>query len=112
MISEEQFLSVKSSCTGVTLVFSKSRKLKEKDLLKVAKKLGNNWWQVGIFLGVETSELEIHDDSKDTVKQGYMVLHKWFKSCDPEKQTLKTLGDALEEAECLDALKCLSSDVK
>ncbi|XP_029657080.1 E3 ubiquitin-protein ligase MIB2 isoform X1 [Octopus sinensis] len=89
-----------------------SRKLKEKDLLKVAKKLGNNWWQVGIFLGVETSELEIHDDSKDTVKQGYMVLHKWFKSCDPEKQTLKTLGDALEEAECLDALKCLSSDVK
>ncbi|CAI9744465.1 E3 ubiquitin-protein ligase MIB2 isoform X1 [Octopus vulgaris] len=60
---------------------------------------------IGIFLGVETSELEIHDDSKDTVKQGYMVLHKWFKSCDPEKQTLKILGDALEEAECLDALK-------
>ncbi|XP_014782788.1 26S proteasome non-ATPase regulatory subunit 10 [Octopus bimaculoides] len=89
-----------------------SPKLKEKDLLKVAKKLGSNWWQVGIFLGVKTSELEIHDNSKDNVKQGYVVLHKWFKSCDLEKRTLKTLEDALKEAECVDALKSLSADVK
>ncbi|XP_029657021.2 E3 ubiquitin-protein ligase MIB2-like [Octopus sinensis] len=32
-----------------------SPELKEKDLLRVAKRLGRDWWQVAIFLGVDTT---------------------------------------------------------
>eukprot|EP00106_Octopus_bimaculoides_P015681 XP_014783123.1 PREDICTED: E3 ubiquitin-protein ligase MIB2-like [Octopus bimaculoides] len=86
--------------------------LKEKDLLRVAKRLGSNWWQVAIFLETDTTELELNCDSNDTVKLGYLMLRKWFKSCDPETRTLETLRAALEEAECSTALEYLSLDAK
>ncbi|XP_014776763.1 E3 ubiquitin-protein ligase MIB2 isoform X2 [Octopus bimaculoides] len=85
-----------------------SRKLEEKDLLRVAKRLGSDWWQVGVFLGIEITELEIDDGSNNTVKQGYNMLYEWFTSCDPQTRILETLSAALEEAECLTALECLS----
>ncbi|XP_029656669.1 uncharacterized protein LOC115230672 isoform X1 [Octopus sinensis] len=86
--------------------------LKERDLLRVAKRLGRDWWQVAIFSGVDTTELKIDDESIDTVKQGYLMLHEWFRNCDPETRTHATLSAALEEAECFTAMECLSLDAK
>ncbi|CAI9727418.1 putative ankyrin repeat protein RF_0381 isoform X2 [Octopus vulgaris] len=86
--------------------------LKERDLLRVAKRLGRDWWQVAIFLGVDTTKLKIDDESIDTVKQGYLILYEWFKNCDPETRTHATLSAALEEAECFAAMECLSLDAK
>ncbi|CAI9743470.1 E3 ubiquitin-protein ligase MIB2-like isoform X5 [Octopus vulgaris] len=86
--------------------------LKVRDLLRVAKRLGSDWWQVAICLGVDTTELKIDDESIDTVKQGYLMLHEWFKNCDPETRTHATLSAALEEAECFTAMECLSLDAK
>ncbi|CAI9720563.1 E3 ubiquitin-protein ligase MIB2-like isoform X1 [Octopus vulgaris] len=86
--------------------------LKERDLLRVAKRLGRDWWQVAIFLEVDTTELKIDDESIVTVKQGYLMLNEWFKNCDPETRTHATLSAALEEAECFTAMECLSLDAK
>ncbi|XP_036360973.1 26S proteasome non-ATPase regulatory subunit 10-like [Octopus sinensis] len=86
--------------------------LKERDLLRVAKRLGRDWWQVAIFLEVDTTELKIDDESIVTVKQGYLMLNEWFKNCDPETRTHATLSAALEEAECFAAMECLSLDAK
>ncbi|XP_036369823.1 E3 ubiquitin-protein ligase MIB2-like isoform X5 [Octopus sinensis] len=86
--------------------------LKERNLMRVAKRLGSDWWQVAIFLGVDTTELKIDDESIDTVKQGYLMLREWFKNCDPETRTHATLSAALEEAECFTAMECLSLDAK
>ncbi|XP_036355655.1 uncharacterized protein LOC115230672 isoform X3 [Octopus sinensis] len=65
-----------------------------------------------IFSGVDTTELKIDDESIDTVKQGYLMLHEWFRNCDPETRTHATLSAALEEAECFTAMECLSLDAK
>ncbi|XP_029657163.2 putative ankyrin repeat protein RF_0381 isoform X2 [Octopus sinensis] len=89
-----------------------SPELKEKDLLRVAKRLGRDWWQVAIVLGVDTTKLKIDDESIDAVKQGYLMLYEWFKTCDPETRTHATLRAALEEAECDAAMECLSLDAK
>ncbi|XP_036355986.1 E3 ubiquitin-protein ligase MIB1-like [Octopus sinensis] len=86
--------------------------LKERDLLRVAKRLGRDWWQVAIFLEVDTTELKIDDESIVTVKQGYLMLNEWLKNCDPETRTHATLSAALEEAECFTAMECLSLDAK
>ncbi|CAI9744094.1 E3 ubiquitin-protein ligase MIB2-like isoform X1 [Octopus vulgaris] len=86
--------------------------LKERDLLRVAKRLGRDWWQVAIFLGVDTTKLKIDDESIDAVKQGYLMLYEWFRNCDPETRTHATLHAALEEAECVAAMECLSLDAK
>ncbi|XP_029636547.2 E3 ubiquitin-protein ligase MIB2-like isoform X2 [Octopus sinensis] len=85
-----------------------SPELKEKDLLRVAKTLGRDWWQVE----VNTTELKIDDESIDAVKQGYLMLYECFKNCDPETRTHATLSAALEEAECFAAMECLSLDAK
>ncbi|XP_036355466.1 E3 ubiquitin-protein ligase MIB2-like isoform X3 [Octopus sinensis] len=89
-----------------------SQKLEEKDLLKVALRLGGEWWKVGIFLDIKTSELEIikRDNSNDIVEQSYQMMYKWFTSCDPKRRTAETIKAALEEAECYNALECLSLD--
>ncbi|XP_029656628.1 E3 ubiquitin-protein ligase MIB2 isoform X3 [Octopus sinensis] len=89
-----------------------SPQLKEKDLLRVAKRLGRDWWQVAIFLGVDTTKLKIDDESIDAVKQGYLMLYEWYRNCDPETRTHATLRAALEEAECVAAMECLSLDAK
>ncbi|XP_029654112.1 uncharacterized protein LOC115227419 [Octopus sinensis] len=89
-----------------------SPELKEKDLLRVAKRLGRDWWQVAIFLGVDTTKLKIDDESIDAVKQGYLMLYEWYRNCDPETRTHATLRAALEEAECVAAMECLSLDAK
>ncbi|XP_036370783.1 serine/threonine-protein phosphatase 6 regulatory ankyrin repeat subunit B isoform X2 [Octopus sinensis] len=86
--------------------------LKEKDLLRVAKRLGRDWWQIVIVLEVDTTKLKIDDESNVTVKQGYQILYEWFKNCDPETRTHATLRAALEEAECFAAMECLSLDAK
>ncbi|CAJ1099281.1 E3 ubiquitin-protein ligase MIB2-like isoform X1 [Octopus vulgaris] len=65
-----------------------------------------------IVLGVDTTELKIDDESIVTVKQGYLMLNEWFKNCDPETRTHATLRAALEEAECIAAMECLSLDAK
>ncbi|XP_029656895.1 E3 ubiquitin-protein ligase MIB2-like isoform X6 [Octopus sinensis] len=86
--------------------------LKERDLLRVAKRLGRDWWQVVIVLEVDTTKLKIDDESNVTVKQGHQILYEWFKNCDPETRTHATLRAALEEAECFAAMECLSLDAK
>ncbi|XP_014768684.2 E3 ubiquitin-protein ligase MIB2 [Octopus bimaculoides] len=88
--------------------------LNKKDLLMVAKRLGGKWQRAGIFLEIETYQLDVikHDNPNDTVEQSFQMLYRWFTSCDPDTRTTKTLREALEEAECFDALKCLSSEEK
>ncbi|XP_029653038.1 E3 ubiquitin-protein ligase MIB2-like isoform X2 [Octopus sinensis] len=91
-----------------------SSNLEENHLLRVAKNLGSNWWQVGIFLEIKYNQLDIikSNNVNNTEEQGFQMLHKWFTSCDPEKRTLRTLRDALREAECFAALQCLPSDTE
>ncbi|XP_014780589.2 E3 ubiquitin-protein ligase MIB2 [Octopus bimaculoides] len=86
-----------------------SSKVEEQDLLRVAKNLGTNWWQVGILLEIKYNQLDIirNNNVKDTEEQGFQMLHKWFTSCDPEKRTFGILRDALREADCFAALHCL-----
>ncbi|CAJ1099200.1 E3 ubiquitin-protein ligase MIB2-like isoform X2 [Octopus vulgaris] len=63
----------------------------------------------GRILGIKSVQLEIikHDNPGNTEVKGFQTLRKWFTACDPEKRTLKTLRDALLEAECFEALECL-----
>ncbi|XP_014783439.1 uncharacterized protein LOC106878668 [Octopus bimaculoides] len=91
-----------------------SQKLEERDLLKVARLLGCNWWQVGIFLGIESTQLGHirYDFSGNVQEQSFQMLLFWSTHCDPQEVTVDTLRIALEEAECLTALKCLSLHVK
>ncbi|CAI9727062.1 E3 ubiquitin-protein ligase MIB2-like isoform X3 [Octopus vulgaris] len=69
---------------------------------------------VGIFLDIKTSELDIikRDNRNDTIEQSYQMLYKWFTSCDPKKRTAETIKAALEEAQCFNALQCLSLGIK
>ncbi|CAI9723785.1 Hypothetical predicted protein [Octopus vulgaris] len=39
------------------------------------------------FLGIDTTDLKIDDESIDTVKQGYLMLYEWFRNCDSEIRT-------------------------
>ncbi|CAI9743466.1 E3 ubiquitin-protein ligase MIB2-like isoform X2 [Octopus vulgaris] len=76
------------------------------------RKLVTSKSEVGIFLDIKTSELEIikRDNSNDIVEQSYQMMYKWFTSCDPKRRTAETIKAALEEAECYNALECLSLD--
>ncbi|XP_029652189.1 E3 ubiquitin-protein ligase MIB2-like [Octopus sinensis] len=111
---EDRRVKTEATCQelGAASQVIESPVLKERNLMRVAKRLGSDWWQVAIFLGVDTTELKIDDESIDTVKQGYLMLREWFKNCDPETRTHATLRAALEEAECFTAMECLSLDAK
>ncbi|XP_036369821.1 E3 ubiquitin-protein ligase MIB1-like isoform X2 [Octopus sinensis] len=111
---EDRRVKTEATCQelGAASQVIESPVLKERNLMRVAKRLGSDWWQVAIFLGVDTTELKIDDESIDTVKQGYLMLREWFKNCDPETRTHATLSAALEEAECFTAMECLSLDAK
>ncbi|XP_029652185.1 E3 ubiquitin-protein ligase MIB1-like isoform X4 [Octopus sinensis] len=111
---EDRCVQTEATCQelGAASQAIESPVLKERNLMRVAKRLGSDWWQVAIFLGVDTTELKIDDESIDTVKQGYLMLREWFKNCDPETRTHATLSAALEEAECFTAMECLSLDAK
>ncbi|CAJ1099257.1 Hypothetical predicted protein [Octopus vulgaris] len=67
---------------------------------------------LSIFLGVDTTKLKIDDETIDAVKQGYLMLYEWYRNCDPETRTHATLRAALEEAECVAVMECLSLDAK
>ncbi|XP_029657576.2 uncharacterized protein LOC115231768 [Octopus sinensis] len=88
-----------------------SPELKEKDLLRVAKRLGRDWWQVAIVLGVDTTKLKMMMSLCD-VKTRLPDALRMVKNCDPETRTHATLSAALEEAECFAAMECLSLDAK
>ncbi|XP_036354720.1 E3 ubiquitin-protein ligase MIB1-like, partial [Octopus sinensis] len=112
--SEDRCVKKEATCQelGAASQAIESPVLKEKDLLRVAKRLGRDWWQIVIVLEVDTTKLKIDDESNVTVKQGYQILYEWFKNCDPETRTHATLRAALEEAECFAAMECLSLDAK
>ncbi|CAJ1099309.1 E3 ubiquitin-protein ligase MIB2-like isoform X1 [Octopus vulgaris] len=112
--SEDRCVKKEATCQelGAASQAIESPVLKERDLLRVANRLGRDWWQIAIFLEVDTTELKIDDESIDTVKEGYLMLKEWFKNCDPETRTHATLSAALEEAECFAAMECLSLDAK
>ncbi|CAJ1099228.1 Hypothetical predicted protein [Octopus vulgaris] len=111
---EDRCVQTEATCQelGAASQAIESPVLKEKDLLRVAKRLGRDWWQIVIVLEVDTTKLKIDDESNVTVKQGYQILYEWFKNCDPETRTHATLRAALEEAECFAAMECLSLDAK
>ncbi|CAJ1099327.1 E3 ubiquitin-protein ligase MIB2-like isoform X1 [Octopus vulgaris] len=111
---EDRCVQTEATCQelGATSQAIESPVLKERDLLRVAKRLGRDWWQIVIVLEVDTTKLKIDDESNVTVKQGYQILYEWLKNCDPETRTHATLRAALEEAECFTAMECLSLDAK
>ncbi|CAI9742885.1 Hypothetical predicted protein [Octopus vulgaris] len=111
---EDRCVQTEATCQelGAASQAIESPVLKEKDLLRVAKRLGRDWWQIVIVLEVDTTKLKIDDESNVTVKQGYQILYEWLKNCDPETRTHATLRAALEEAECFAAMECLSLDAK
>ncbi|CAI9744512.1 E3 ubiquitin-protein ligase MIB2-like isoform X2 [Octopus vulgaris] len=87
-------------------------KLNEKLLETVSKKIEFRWQQIGRELELKQAQLEVFKKEfpNDHVKHAHLMLLKWFTTCDPEKRTLKTLRDALEDAECTEAVNCLPSD--
>uniref|UniRef100_A0A0L8GAK9 Death domain-containing protein n=2 Tax=Octopus bimaculoides TaxID=37653 RepID=A0A0L8GAK9_OCTBM len=89
-------------------------KLNEELLEKVSKKIGNRWQQIGRELELKQAQLEVFkkDFPNDHIKHAHLMLLKWFTTCDPAKRTLKTLRDALEDAECTEAVACLPSEAK
>ncbi|CAJ1099329.1 E3 ubiquitin-protein ligase MIB2-like isoform X1 [Octopus vulgaris] len=111
---EDRCVQTEATCQelGAASQAIESPVLKERDLLRVAKRLGRDWWQIVIVLEVDTTKLKIDDESNVTVKQGYQILYEWLKNCDPETRTHATLRAALEEAECFTAMECLSLDAK
>ncbi|XP_014771760.2 uncharacterized protein LOC106870258 [Octopus bimaculoides] len=86
----------------------------EKLLQAVAQLLGSKWKQVGRHLGIKNVQLETIrlDNPLNTNEHSFQMLYKWYTSCDQEKRTLKTLREALEAAECFEALQCLPSEEK
>ncbi|XP_014767636.1 uncharacterized protein LOC106867311 [Octopus bimaculoides] len=84
----------------------------EKLLQVVAQLLGSKWQQVGRNLGIRNVQLEIIklDNPLNTKEQSFQMLYKWYASCDQERRTLETLREALEAAECFEALQCLPSE--
>ncbi|XP_014780584.1 E3 ubiquitin-protein ligase MIB2 [Octopus bimaculoides] len=59
-----------------------SQKLDDKDILIIAKLLANTWRQVGIFLGLKSTQLEnIRSDNPfDIEEQCFQMLRRWFLS--------------------------------
>ncbi|XP_052834012.1 p53-induced death domain-containing protein 1-like [Octopus bimaculoides] len=107
--SENKGVQASAHPSESKLLPDESLKLKEKNLVRVVERLGSNWWQVGVFLGVKFIEIEIikHDFPFDTIEQSFQMLLKWYTHCNPEECTFKILREALETVECFDALGCL-----
>ncbi|XP_029654696.1 E3 ubiquitin-protein ligase MIB1-like [Octopus sinensis] len=86
--------------------------LEVKHLHRVSKKLAGKWQQLGRELEITQDDLEIikHDNPYNIMEQGFQMLLKWFRGCDPAKRTPQTLKEALLETECFTALECLLSD--
>ncbi|CAI9744105.1 ankyrin repeat RF_0381 isoform X4 [Octopus vulgaris] len=86
--------------------------VEEKHLHRVSQKLGGKWMVLGRELGIQQNDLETikHDNTGNTMEQGFQMLLKWFRSNDPAKRTLRILKAALERTECHEALKYLSEE--
>ncbi|XP_036355810.1 E3 ubiquitin-protein ligase MIB2-like isoform X3 [Octopus sinensis] len=86
--------------------------LEVKHLHRVSKKLAGKWQQLGRELDITQDDLEIIkiDHSYSVMEQGFQMLLKWFRGCDPAKRTPQTLKEALDETECYTAAECLLSD--
>ncbi|XP_014776692.1 E3 ubiquitin-protein ligase MIB2 [Octopus bimaculoides] len=88
--------------------------LSEKFFQDIAQQLGDQWQQVGRNLGIKNVQLNIImcNNPNNTVEQSFQMLYRWFTSCDPDTRTFRTLRDALQAAQCFDALEYLSSGEK
>ncbi|XP_061734646.1 uncharacterized protein si:dkeyp-97b10.3 isoform X2 [Nerophis ophidion] len=80
--------------------------LSEKQLLQVAKRLGKEWKQAAIFLGLISRELDdIQAAEKDVTMQKLKMLVEWKTKKGPGKAT------ALQLLKCLEELDDLPVDV-
>ncbi|NXD88867.1 CRADD protein, partial [Halcyon senegalensis] len=92
------------------------RRLTEKELLRLAQKLGKEWQEVGIgYLGLERSRLEQirEDEPRNVVMQSFQMLREWRRR-EKEDATAPRLRACLAPAsldpEVLDLLQSFQGD--
>lgn len=74
----------------------------EKELMKVAKRLGKEWKQVGIHLGLLSSQLDdIQAAEKDVAMQKLRMLVLWKNRRRPGEATLPHLWQDLQDMDDL-----------
>lgn len=92
------------------------RRLTEKDLIRIAQKLGKEWQEVGIgYLGLERSRLDQirEDNPRNVVMQSFEMLREWRRREKQEATALRLyacLAPASLDPEVLDLLQSFQGD--
>ncbi|KAM9317526.1 uncharacterized protein KZ484_021970 [Pholidichthys leucotaenia] len=87
---------------GMKKVTEGQEDMSEKQLLQVAKQLGNLWKQVAILLGLESKDLEnIQEAEKDVTMQKLKMLLKWKSRQRPGEATASHLWKSVVDLEDL-----------
>ncbi|XP_036369622.1 uncharacterized protein LOC115232413 isoform X8 [Octopus sinensis] len=89
-------------------------RLTNEDLLQLVESLAQKWDLVGISLGIATDALTNidKDNGNNDIIMSFQMLETWLTRCNSNTNTFEILREALENANCLPALKYLPSGKK
>ncbi|XP_070685990.1 uncharacterized protein [Pempheris klunzingeri] len=87
---------------GLKTAMTQGQDMSEKQLLQVAKRLGKEWKQVAIYLGLNSRELDdIQSAEKDVTMQKLKMLVEWKSRRQPGESTAYHLWKSVEELDDL-----------